>query len=514
MAEKSFKVSVKKSYWGSAIFILLLSIGFFIFFKNFLPDKLFPEKTKVDQEHRAVDEWMQSAMEEPQDSIVEEEIVDKSETDIQKDTLSTEAVSIEEDQSKLVEADSLGSQNTDFLNLFYEALFQLEQNPESAKVRIAYFGDSMTDGDLIVQDIRRKYQEKYGGRGVGFVPVVSESANSRASITHRFSNNWKTFTFMKKYENPPPFGISGTVFYADDSLQPSQLRFGAGVNATNHLLPNPVLFYGISSNNSAEVEMITIKDTLHYQLQPVKKLNKLKLSSATLSKMELNFKRADSIPVYGVNFDNDFGVQIDNFSNRGNSGLPLTQLDAELMKAFQQELQYNLIVLQFGTNVLNSDSFKYGWYQARMKRVVSYLRKIFPEAAILVVSIADKATKYDTEMQTDSAVNYLLSAQKAYAKEEKTGFVNLFSLMGGEGSMIKWVEEEPQKANKDYTHFNHIGARKIAEMIFKELESGFEEFKIQKEKSEKKAQKEREQILKLLDEIEIQKPDSSDVEIP
>ncbi len=511
--------SNKKS-WKSAILTLLLAVSFFLFFKKILPENIFPETTALDKEHQAVDEWMESAMEteeeedsvkieiEKEEKLIEEKIKDTTEKPVEKST---------PEEPKIVDARTEDLEKETYLEFFYKQLALLEENPDDEKVRIAYFGDSMTDGDLIVQDIRRKFQEKYGGRGVGFVPITSESANSRASIIHRFSNNWKTYSFMKKHDKDFPFGLTGMVFYAEDSLGYPSVSYKSGVNAGDNLLPNPVLYYGNSTNDSAEVKMITLKDTTSFELKSAEKLNKLALKSGVLNNFELHFEKADSIPFYGVNFDIPTGVQVDNFSKRGNSGLPITQLKRDLMHAFQNELNYDLIVLHFGTNVLNSDSFNYAWYSSRMKNVVSYVRKLFPKSSVLVISIADKAKKYDTRMQTDSAVNYLLAAQKSYAAEEKAGFINLYALMGGEGSMVKWVEEEPQKANKDYTHFNPNGAREIAELIYKNIDKGFEEYKVkqkeikkQQEKKERKKDSLRQEELKIQHEKELQK-DTADV---
>jgi len=49
--------------------------------------------------------------------------------------------------------------------------------------------------------------------------------------------------------------------------------------------------------------------------------------------------------------------------------------------------------------------------------------------------------------------------------------------MGGDNSMKTWVEEEPIRARKDYTHFNSNGSRKIAWLIFNEIEKGFKKHK-------------------------------------
>lgn len=49
--------------------------------------------------------------------------------------------------------------------------------------------------------------------------------------------------------------------------------------------------------------------------------------------------------------------------------------------------------------------------------------------------------------------------------------------MGGNGSMVLWVEDVPARANKDYTHFNYTGSKEIAKLIYKEIYDGFVQFK-------------------------------------
>ena len=147
------------------------------------------------------------------------------------------------------------------------------------------------------------------------------------------------------------------------------------------------------------------------------------------------------------------------------------------MKAFQQKLNYDLIVLHYGTNVLNYGTKDYNWYDKSMTRTVNRLKECFPGVSILIISTADKASKYDIEMKTDSAVVPLSNAQKHYALKTQSAFVNLYTLMGGDGSMTKWVEEEPVMANKDYTHFNFRGAKKVAGLIYHQIDKGYEEYK-------------------------------------
>jgi hypothetical protein len=113
-----------------------------------------------------------------------------------------------------------------------------------------------------------------------------------------------------------------------------------------------------------------------------------------------------------------------------------------------------------------------------MTKAVNKIKESFPGVSILIISTADKSTKYDLEMKTDSAVVPLMRAQKRYALETESGFVNLYTLMGGDGSMVKWVDESPARANKDYTHFNQRGAKAIGKLVYDQLNKGYEQYKV------------------------------------
>ena len=340
----------------------------------------------------------------------------------------------------------------------------------------------MTDGDMIVKDLRSDFQEKYGGNGVGFVSITSESAASRSSITHQYSGNWKTQSYLNVKRPRSPFGVNGHVFFANDTAHIEWIRFKANNVRFATSLDNPTLFYGRSGNTSGKINIIVGKDTIHKKLSPISLVNTLNISPTSLKSFKADFIKADSIPIFGFNFDDGKGVHVDNFSQRGNSGLPISTFNPSVMQSFNAKLGYNLIILHYGTNVLNYGTKDYTWYDRSMTKTINHLKECFPGVSILIISTADKSTKYDLEMKTDSAVVPLTIAQKRYALKTESGFVNLYTLMGGDGSMVKWVEEDPAKANKDYTHFNHRGAKKIAELLYDQLNKGYEKYKVLRQK--------------------------------
>jgi lysophospholipase L1-like esterase len=460
-------VSQGKPYFFSSYIIILVSVGAMYGFMQFLPKKLFPE-TAAKGNNVAVDSLMLEAME-----------ADNATGDSasKKDTLNNAKITYKETYGVKFPAEKFDDyRGYQHLIAFYNKLLQLEKTGQG-KVRIAYFGDSMTDGDLIVKDLRAAMQERFGGEGVGFVNITSESAQSRATLTHQFSDNWKTQSYLNVKNPIRPFGVNGRVFFAKhDTINPAWVRYKAVNTAHINSLSNPTLFYGRSGNTQASLRVIVGNDTLNKKLNPSGVLNTLKLGD-NFKGFKADFIKADSIPVYGFNFDDGRGVHVDNFGTRGNSGLPNAKLNTALMKAFNDKLGYDLVVLHYGTNVLGNGTLNFGWYEKRMTEVVNHLRECFPGVTILIISTADKSKKYDTQMMTDSAVVPLAMAQKRYAVNTECAFVNLYTLMGGNGSMVTWVEGTPSLANKDYTHFNMRGAKKVSGFIYDQLYFGFEQFK-------------------------------------
>ena len=358
---------------------------------------------------------------------------------------------------------------------FFAKLKNLETQ-NSGKLRIAYYGDSMIEGDFIVQTLRSLFQKKYGGQGVGIIPISTPNNVPRRTIRHNFSPNWQYSSILRR--GSLPLGITGTVSFAGENSDTLWVSYKSGTQR----IVNPTLIYGKSDNINGKMIVSSQNFYEELPLNPKNLLNLAKINSKDDSIM-LKFVGIENIPLYGVEFSATRGVFIDNFALRGSSGLPLIHLNKNLMNAFQQKYNYDLVVLQFGANVIRPDVANYRWYSDRMSGVVRHFRKCFPNADILVISAADKAARYGSEIKTDTLVYSLLRSQKEYASATNASFIDLFSAMGGEGTMAKWIAADPPLGARDFIHFSPAGARIIANAIFDKLE---EEFEIFKERNRKK----------------------------
>ena len=66
------------------------------------------------------------------------------------------------------------------MQAFYRALDELATG--SRLVRIAYYGDSFVEGDILTSDLRSMLQDKYGGHGIGYTPITTISSGFRQSV--------------------------------------------------------------------------------------------------------------------------------------------------------------------------------------------------------------------------------------------------------------------------------------------------------------------------------------------
>jgi hypothetical protein len=358
------------------------------------------------------------------------------------------------------------------LTRFFKKLYTLDKT-DKGKVRIAYYGDSMIDGDLIVQDFRSALQNRFGGQGVGFVSIQSESAKSRYSIKHYTQGNWREYNYMKGSADSVLYGINGAVFFPSDST--AKVSYQASGIKNSYRLNSPRLFYG-AGNKEALLKITEEKDSVskYLALDDRNSFNTVIVSSQDLKKIQLDFSKASNTPIYGIDFSNSTGVAVDGFSNRGNSGLPLSLLNISHMKKFDKALGYDLLILQFGANVLTRKSKSYHWYSSRMTKVVRHLHLAFPEADILILGTADQGTKNLKMIKTDTSVVKLLRAQQQYAARTESSFMSLFHLMGGVNSMGIWNDKK--LANDDFTHFSPQGSRKIGQIISAELIKEYSSF--------------------------------------
>ena len=393
------------------------------------------------------------------------------------DTLNLAADSLKDTATIVEVEDSMGiydfsKGDIGAMERFFSALAKAKA--ENGKVRVAYFGDSMIEGDLMTQDLRDTLQKLFCGRGVGFVPITSIVAGFRKTITHSFSDSWNSWNLTDAVNKQHPLGLSGYSYSASsgNKVTYKATKYSYLLNSFDHVK----LYYG-RTDSSAKLKVALDDSLVEMPMYGENAVNELLLNnSQRVNSVSLNFHCPDSVNIFGASFESNVGVYVDNYSFRGNSGLALTKIPPSVFRGFDKYFNYDLIVLHYGLNVVSHAAKDYSWYERGLDKLLDYMRNVYPNASILVVSVNDKSWHSPDGWQTEPNIPVLVDIQKKAAEKKGVAFWNLYLAMGGENSMVHWVEGDTTLANKDYTHPNYKGARKISNLLIQALMKKYEAY--------------------------------------
>ena len=382
------------------------------------------------------------------------------------------------------------------MDLFYAALDEAHHRP----VRIAYFGDSYIEGDILTMDLRAMLQQKYGGCGVGFVEINCVSSDFRRTVVAK-RRAWNCYYANEKgngfraslqsmagsYFIPngtATYELRGTKnVYANllDTAEVATVYFtsGTGLNI-NYALNGGDSRQLFSNGTPIEpetyeelIEEIDSDSVVHYKTvtrlvaQAQNEANHVTAKSATgrIGRFSMTVTGGGSSRFYGVAFDGHHGISLDNFSMRGSGGQHLLHVPQETLRSFAAIRPYDLIVIHFGLNVASPKQKDYGGYISQIGKVIDRMKNAYPNASILIVSTGDRDTRgSDGLMHTMGGVSELVAYQRKMASDHHVAFWNLYEAMGGDGSLARMTENK--QANKDYTHINFAGGKYLATLLF------------------------------------------------
>jgi len=339
-------------------------------------------------------------------------------------------------------------------------------------VRIAYFGDSLVEGDLMVGDLRNEFQKTFGGGGVGFLPITSEVARFRPTVGHTYSGGWQVSTVLDRKPAVPlgfggqvwappctPTGCSGWVEYRAESRLQALVSF-RGLRVYAGRVPPGATITAAPDSGPEQRVGLTPGDALQeaiFAFDPPARTVRLTVWSP------------GPLNLYGAAWDEVQGVVVDNLALRRHSGLGLAAIPAEALRAADRLRHYDLVVLHFGTNVANPESNMGKWYEAGMTKALKHLRAALPDSDFLVISVADRSFNQDGTFATIPTIPSLVAHQRRAAENTGAAFWDLFTAMGGANAMVAWVNHTPPLASLDYTHFSHVGGRRVAKALFRAL---------------------------------------------
>ncbi|MDR0232225.1 MAG: hypothetical protein LBI82_08925 [Dysgonamonadaceae bacterium] len=348
------------------------------------------------------------------------------------------------------------SPNANGLHSFLGKLCNIETL--NRPIRIAFFGDSFIEGDILSGDLRRLFQENMGGKGVGMMPITSQVNGFRKTVVHQFSA-WDTHSF-NNCSDKSKLGIAGYEYTPNRNAW----VYYQGVNKDHLDSCNRVsVFYTLEDNDTRIFYKKNKGTSVYAQLPKADKVSRVNIDGSC-GNIQISFPQLNGLHVYGVSLEDTAGVILDNYSIRSFSGAGLKNLSK--LSQFNDLLQYDLIILGYGLNVMEPKRTEYESYKAEMIQMINHLKSSFPSANFLLISVPDRSYKENGNYETMPGVSAMIKSQEDIC--EKTGIVfwNLFEAMGGRNSMPLFVDSTPPKANKDYTHLTFAGGEYLGNLLY------------------------------------------------
>ena len=327
-----------------------------------------------------------------------------------------------------------------FLHAFYASLAETNERV----IRVMHYGDSQIEEDRMTQQIREVLQNRYGGSGVGLMPLAqtipSLSVKQELRMNGRFvtpnqgPRRYLVYAPKKDQRADGKYGMMGQVAVMNDSL--------------------------VSGSEEITAICKPQEARLHYSQWRVFADSSIHYTTSG-DTVRLNGRGS----VYGLSQQSATGVIVDNIPMRGCLGLVFTKMDENQLRTFYREQNVRLIIMQFGGNAIPFNE-KPSTIQAivrGLREQVQYLHRCAPDASILFIGPSDMLTQVDGEWQTYPMVPYMDKLLRKMALEEHIAYFSLYRWMGGAGSMARW--REIGLAGNDGVHFYRSGARKAGNAV-------------------------------------------------
>ena len=346
------------------------------------------------------------------------------------------------------------------MSQLYEKLLAGKSN-----VRVAFMGDSFVEGDILTADLRELMQDSFHGLGVGFVPVASPFTGFRQTIKTQ-SSGWTPYNIMQLKNVPAPYSndffVSGWVAQASEG---ASTRWDMTERRRHLQECRRARLLFISREESVVSIKLNDGEERTFSFDGDEVVRQIVIEEPSIRSLEMKVIRgAKGFTAIGAEFDDKQGVSIDNLSIRSNNGQAMFRSNPSVNAQINTMRQYDLVVLQYGLNIMQAERTNYSLYAEQVEKMIRYVRSCFPEAAVLVMGVSDRSQKNEQGITPMLSAIDLTEWQRTAARNCGAAFWNTYEAMQRKGGMKEFVNQN--WAGKDYTHINYAGGREIARELY------------------------------------------------
>ena len=367
---------------------------------------------------------------------------------------------------------------------------------DSNVVHIMHYGDSQLEEDRISATIREDLQKEFGGGGPGMLPAVLNIPSQSTSVWNngdltRFllfgpeedradHNRYGPLAQVSKLEGSAVIGIKKRENKKDDFAHVGGYSNIKVLASKRGSLKVRLAYEATIIENEGTDKEKRKKKFVDAPAPSDEKFEKLRVFSWKLPDTTSSAKiyLGGNAEIYAISIDGPYGVAVDNIAMRGSSGTVFTRMDQQLLAESYKVMNARLIIMEYGGNLvpsLNKNNVEYT--KKLIAKQIQAVQKANPDADIVFIGPADMAKQIDGKIRSYPGLELTIQTLREVALENGVAYWDMFRVMGGAGSMHKWVKQSPPLAGADYIHFSRKGAAYMGELFCNALRMHYDYFK-------------------------------------
>lgn len=337
---------------------------------------------------------------------------------------------------------------------FFERLHHAPDEP----VHVIHFGDSHTAGDEWTAALRNLFQQRFGIGGPGFTLAGQPFAGyRRMDAPGGASSGWKKAGFASA-AGDGYFGLGGISLSAD----------GAGQTLDLAAQCDKVEIQYLQQRHGGRIALYDARQLLEEFSTDGDLKPQFRTFDVPPGAHHFRLTTAGNGPVriFGWAADKRQGISYESLGMNGARASVILRWNEEMLETYLRRRDPGLIVLAYGTNDAG-DGRSADHYEETFAKVLSRLRRMAPEAAILVIGPPDATLRSLGKSLSATEIGKIVAAQRNASRRNGCAFWDMCEHMGGVGSMSRWAATG--LVQSDLLHFTPAGYHALAEALFSDL---------------------------------------------
>jgi lysophospholipase L1-like esterase len=392
------------------------------------------------------------------------------------------------------------------LDALYGALAAAERKEPSARVDLAFFGDSHTAGDSMTSRLRATWQARFGDAGRGVVGAGRPPTRHyyQRDVKYGRSGQWTSAVAggRDRVHDREPFGIFGLRVSGQTKGAQLWVETCGDCPAGHTASQLEILYYAAPDRGALRVRVDDgAWQDLHTKtaaIEPPHPARKVIAVPDGPHKLLLEHAGGGAVDLFGVVLERAKpGVIVDSLGVVGRRLGSLRSWDWSIIGEQLAARDPRLVVLQYGTNEADDPDLDLEALARYYDETILRIRAAAPTASILVLgppdvgvreggkamcerprpSRVDAGVQPECEWRTPAILGEIIATEHAAARRNHVAFFDTFAAMGGADQMHVWLLAEPKVAYKDHVHFTDVGYQKWADVLTAAMFGGYERWR-------------------------------------